>query len=210
MVVILGASSLNHAINRLSGKTKKLFRKTVVAIPGLSLNYNAINKRKTVQFQLNNPLKNVDVILWHDLINNSITAHANNNNCPISLEKLLQIIKSIDNRIKAIIYCQRHGTSNIYNRLKDLPVVIVDIIKDILPRRKVRERQIVEKYKSLHLEPKLEYSLLSVVFKFINNPERIILQKRPKNLISVDVWQGKGRIEVRFTFRTSSWASSFC
>ena len=40
--------------------------------------------------------------------------------------------------------------------------------------------QIVGKYKGLHLESELEYRLLSVVFKYINNPEQIIIQKRPK------------------------------
>ena len=137
-------------------------------------------RKKSIQFQLYNPLKNLEYILWPDLINNSLTSHASNNNCPISLENLLQIIKSYDNRIKAIIYCQRHCTSNIYNRLKDLRFVIVDIIKDILLRRKTKVRQIVGKYKALHFVLELEYRLLSVVFKYINNPERIILQERPK------------------------------
>ena len=58
----------------------------------------------------------------------------------------------------------------------------MDIIKDILPRKKVRDRQIVENYISLRLEPELEDRLISVVIKYVNNPDEIILQKRSKKL----------------------------
>ena len=115
-------------------------------------------------------------------MNNSFTAHTNKINSPVCLENYSKLFKFFDNRVKVILYCRRHGTSNIYNRLKDLPFVIVDIIKNNLPRREVGDRQVNKNYKYLHLESELEYGLLSVVFKYINNPERIILRKRPKKL----------------------------
>ena len=69
----------------------------------------------------------------------------------------------------------------------------VDINKDILPRRKTGDWQIVGKNKALYLEPELEYRLLSVVFKYINSRERIILQKNQRNLINVDVERGRAK-----------------
>ena len=80
MVVNLGASSSSHRINRLSKKKQKRYSVKLIAIPGLRFNYNAISKRKRgLLLQLNNPLKNVEVILWHVLINNSLPTPASGN-----------------------------------------------------------------------------------------------------------------------------------
>ena len=142
------------------------------------------------------------------MIIKSLIAHANNNKCPISLEKILQIIKSYDNRVRAIIYCHWHGTSNVYNRVKDLPFVIVDINNDILPRRKARDKQIVKNTNLSISNPNSNIDYFPLYWNISTILTEIISKKRQRNLINADVERKKAKLfEVSCTFTTGSWAS---
>ena len=52
MSFILAASSLFHAIKTLPQALQDHYKKGIYALPGLSLNPNALKLRKTAQFQL--------------------------------------------------------------------------------------------------------------------------------------------------------------
>ena len=92
---VLGASSLDDALLSLNKWTQKQLIKSVLAIRGLSLNPFATNARKTVLFYLNNSLKSQQVILWHDVFNNSVSSHSSNNNRLLAPPNLLKTFSSI-------------------------------------------------------------------------------------------------------------------
>ena len=79
MVFLLGASSLLSAYNMLNYRKK--INGPFFAAPGLSLNHK--DKLKNVNYLLQNKHGKLnrkrDVVLWHDVINNSITPHKSNN-----------------------------------------------------------------------------------------------------------------------------------
>ena len=104
---VLGASSLDDALLSLNKRTQKQLKKSVLAKRGLSLNHFATNARKRVQFYLKNSLKFQQDILWHDVINNSVSNHPSNNNRPLSPSELVEHLLNYRHQILAVVYCQR-------------------------------------------------------------------------------------------------------
>ena len=89
MLQIVGDSSLAQAIDSLDEDENREVRKEVYAYSGLSLNFrNIFSDKKAINF-INLPRNcNKNIVLWHDLINNSITDHKNNDGEPLSPAEL--------------------------------------------------------------------------------------------------------------------------
>ena len=97
-------------------------------------------------------LKNrVDIVCWHDVIINSITPHKSNGNQPLSVEQLLEILRKHPQKFAAIIYCQRFGTPNISDKLRTLNMLIVDVKKKFLSKRKQKHLQSQTKLRNFTL-----------------------------------------------------------
>ena len=76
MVFILGASSLHHSLGKWSQVTnRKLIDKNIIAVPGLNLHTGSQAKLKVVQNRLGEIPVGETIILWHDVIKNSITKY---------------------------------------------------------------------------------------------------------------------------------------
>ena len=115
MVVIIGASSLCRTLDSIPYKTKKLIVRSCFSVPGLSFNDKAINRHKILQNLLTRgSLSKVNnIIVWHDVINISISPHRCNNYQPSSIDQLIENLLLFKDRIKAIVYCRRLGTGDI-------------------------------------------------------------------------------------------------
>ena len=74
---IIGASSLYKALQSLKNDEKRKISAHITAIPGLSLNPRVQNPLKSlVNLLQKGRLSRIDnLILWHDLVNNTITKH---------------------------------------------------------------------------------------------------------------------------------------
>ena len=48
-----------------------------------------------------------NVIIWHDVINDSLSKHRSNNDNPFTPESLIEILKEYKNKISAIVYIHR-------------------------------------------------------------------------------------------------------
>ena len=99
-VFILAASSLHHALETLTREEKEQFDNKVYSIPGLSLNLNTKNPKKVVQNLLSKDLagKN-DIVIWHDVRNNSISRHDSNNFCSLSVRELIEVLKGFQDKL---------------------------------------------------------------------------------------------------------------
>ena len=112
MVFILGASSLDHALRKLSAPSQKRVKETCFTKPGLSFNFNARDSQKTIQYYLHHFLSNrKDLVIWHDAINNSISKHRSNNNRSLSTDQLKEPFFEIQGEYYrfCILSPQRYG-----------------------------------------------------------------------------------------------------
>lgn len=182
MVFILGASSLHHALESLPHKTKLRYSKTVFTLPGLSLNPGLRNPRKTVQFLLKKFFHNrCDIIIWHDVLNNSISKHVSSNYTCLSNAQLLSTLNDFSSKVKALVYCRRDGTPDIYSSLKG-KFLTLNVVKDIISKRKAKDKSLLKNYRSLHQKHELELKTLSIILHYSDNLNRILSKSQPKRL----------------------------
>ena len=75
----IAASSMHHALKIFSPASQKRVSQSCIAFPGSSFNHNAVNFRKTCQYQFDHYLFNRnDMVIWHEAVNNSISRHHSN------------------------------------------------------------------------------------------------------------------------------------
>ena len=157
MVFILAASSLHHVIKTLPQALKDHHKNRNYALPGLSVNPNALKVRKTAQFQLSHFFRDEKrLVIWHDVVNNSLSLHRSNNNKPLTPSQLIVVLEKYQESIEAIVYCPREGTPDNYNQLKRSTPVTIHFVKDIVSRRKQKDPSFPKEYTALHHKPALE------------------------------------------------------
>ena len=89
MVFILGAISFHHALRILILPLPKRAKETCFIKPGLNLNFNAKETQKTIQFYMHHFLSSrIDLVIWHDSINNSTSKQSSKINRILSTELL--------------------------------------------------------------------------------------------------------------------------
>ena len=84
----------------------------------LSFKNNLLNQGKTLRRLLEySPLKEKKVVVWHDVVNNTISSHRTNNYRPAGVEELTNSLKSKRQQILAIVYRRRKGTPDLFKQL---------------------------------------------------------------------------------------------
>ena len=175
---ILAASSLHHALKKLSPASQKRVSQSCLAIPGLSFNHNAVNVRKTCQYQLDHYLLNrTDIVIWHDAVNNSISRHRSNNFNALTPNQLKKILLNYKRNIYAIVYCKRVVTEDIYSKLKESGILVINIVTDLISRRKQNLTELGQKYLELHQDPSLELKTFTILRRYSKNLKYIISKK---------------------------------
>ena len=110
-----------------------------------------------------------EVIIWHDIINNSISKHRSNNYRAISVEKLLQILRDFKHRIEAVVYCRREGAPDTFRKLFESKIIILDVKSNLLSHRKSKDFIVLHDLKQTHPSTELEAQLLSTVWRHRKN-----------------------------------------
>ena len=175
---ILAASSLHHALKKLSPASQKRVSQSCLAIPGLSFNHNAVNVRKTCQYQLDHYLLNrTDIVIWHDAVNNSISRHRSNNFNALTPNQLKKILLKYIRNIYAIVYCKRVGTEDIYSKLKESGILVINIVTDLISRRKQNLTELGQKYLELHQDPSVELKTFTILRRYSKNLKYIVSKK---------------------------------
>ena len=179
LMLIIAASSLHHSLEKWKNIKKRL-RREVIAVPGLSLNPCAANPRKTVQFLVRKFIfpYNEKFLLWHDVVNNSISPHKSNYHCPLSGSELTKQITKLEN-CQGVVYCPRKGSPNIYPLLKKLKIPVLHVTRELLSQRKRQDKKLLAKYEALHQEPAFEIKTLSIIRKQ-NWQLRQLIKKKKK------------------------------
>ena len=170
---IFGASSLAAALNTLRGGVFQR-RRDLTALPGLHLIQSSAKfLHKTLQHQLRFALRfrshtnkhqsRIKIIIWHDVINNSLTPHSSNFNNPLSPTALIQELLALPCDIAAVVYCQRKGSPDVFQLLRQ-SLLVISPVRHLLSHRKQHNPDLVQQYSVRHLAVHLElkiYFLLS-------------------------------------------------
>ena len=160
MVFILTASSLHHAIETLTIEEKTRYNDKIFSIPGLRLNPNIKNPKKIVQNLLLKDLsETTDIVIWHDVLNNSISKHESRHFRPLTVSQMLDILNSFENKLRASVYCQRFRTPNILLNLKEIEkstnIKVFSIVGDFISTRKQKEPDFFKNLKRYTRAPRL-------------------------------------------------------
>ena len=188
---IFGASSFAAAIQSLPGGVFRR-REHITALPGLHLNHvSAKFPQKTLQFQLHqllrlsyttkSPPSCLQLITWHDVINNSLTPHSSNYHNPLSPEDLVHTLSALACDSVAIVYCQRTGSPDVFLLLWQ-SFLVLHPVKHLLSHRKQHNLSIVQQYRSLDLDIKIEFHIFFLLSRHIHNLTSLPKKKtRPNN-----------------------------
>ena len=142
----------------------------VLAAPGLSLNPNTLNRGKNLRILLEQqPLASKQIILWHDVLNNSISSLRTNNYTPCPLDGLLAYLQSKRRQISAIVYCRRTGTPDIFEDLRKTEKIVIKTTGNLISRSKRQNPAVLRKYLQLHQSIELELKSLRVVLSHRDN-----------------------------------------
>ena len=131
-----------HAVNSLPYSTKKtVFRESDIG-SGFFFKRNSKNSTKSARNQLpkRHLRKNKNLVLWHDLINYTMSSHKSNNYQHCSVPDFTIILRPNKDRLSALVYCQPIVTKDIFQKLLKSRVLVLSITKRFFSRRKKRRR----------------------------------------------------------------------
>ena len=132
MVFIIGASRLYPALEKLGQEEKTLKKHNIFTLPWLGLKYYSKNPRKVVKNLLAEELKGKnELVIWHDVLNSSISAHASNSNLPLIIFELLKELNSCNDWLRGLVYCPLDRTSDIFNIFNQKDFSTMNIVKDL-------------------------------------------------------------------------------
>ena len=148
--------------------------------PGLSFCHK--DSLKNLSFLLSHgALRNKsDIVLWHDLINNTISPHSSNNKKPWTTERLVSELENYKNQIAAVVYCRRTKTPDISKELTTAGVLVIEVRRHLLSDRKVNNPWYKKEIKKIHPHVGVEINLLYTVLKHQNKLRSLVIQKRFK------------------------------
>ena len=165
MYYFVGASSLHKTLYSWDYRAKAPYIQRSFTLPGLSFNPQARNQLKVLQNLLVRGCleKRRKLIISHDVISNSLSAHKSNNYEPCSMEFLCQILKIFKDNIAAVLYCKRFGLRNVYKQLSETGITIIDVRKRLISKRKQKNPKYVQKLGLVHPPTSLESCLAKTI-----------------------------------------------
>ena len=120
------------------------------------------------------------MIIWHDVINTSICKHKSNFYRALSVIDLVNVLKSYQHRIRALVYYQRNRTPDIFLQLEETNILVLNVEKDFISLRKHKDLDYLQNLKALHQSPDIELKHLKLVLKNENDLSQITARSRPK------------------------------
>ena len=118
------------------------------------------------------------------MLYNSISKHESNNFRPLTVSQLLDILNTFENELKALVYCHRFRTPNIYYILKELEnstnIKEFSIVGDFISTRKQKDPDFLKKLKALHQSPEIEIKHIDFILRKESELDAITDKSRPK------------------------------
>ena len=179
--IIIGANSLHQALQTRGPQPQQkaeTLSANVYSDTGICLHPLERDPKKSLQ----NIIKGFDYgqefIVWHDVINNTITDHPFDPLTPLSSAQLLKEIRVLKQTV-GVVFCEREGAPGIQSELKTLNKPVVNVANKIISNSKQKDSSQTNEYNELHQQHSLEIQSLEIV---INNGIDLnrLLKKRKK------------------------------
>ena len=182
MVLIVGANCLDNAYKNLSYTTRKRLKKDIIAIRGQSLNPKSISLLKIHQNLLKKRfLESKKIIIWHDVVSNSISKHRSNRDSPCEIDELLEILNGPKQNIEAILYCRRLGSPNLFQQLKETGILILDVKRRLTSTRKGNNPDFSADLAANHPQSSTDIKLIRTVLENEDNLRSLVRKRRSKS-----------------------------
>ena len=125
---------------------------------------------------------NTKIIFWHYIINNTVTSLKSDNRTPLNGDQLKVEIERLQRKVDVvgIVYCVREDAPDVYNKLKETEIPVLHIVKNLLSRRKQKDKKVLKKYSKLHLDLFLELKTLFSIVRNNGDLKRICKKKNSK------------------------------
>ena len=177
-LVFVGASSLHGAIRSLPNYWVGNLNHCFFTRPGLSWKRHPVHQ--SVQEILRGSAQGHKVVIWDDSIGNSLSFHPRKKTPALTADELLEEIRPFKDRIAAILYIQREGTENVFERLRELDTLILHSLKNLSSKRQQRTEGFEERLSVVHPEHQLELHKVELIIRNHQNLRNLIQQKRSK------------------------------
>ena len=113
-----------------------------------------------------------------------LSKHESNKFRDLSVLDLIETLKSLQDKLCALVYCQRNRTPYIFEELKVLQIdhdfKAFSIVEDFISVKKQKDPEILKQFKALHQSPELELKNLDLVLRKQNQLPTIFDKSRPK------------------------------
>ena len=103
-----------------------------------------------------------------------MSKHRSNNDNPLTLERLIEILNEYKNKISAIVYVHRQNTPNVYGRLVETGILIIDVTKPLISKSKANDKELIRKLKLIHPPEFLEIKNLRIFRRYFPNLSELI------------------------------------
>ena len=178
MIKIVGASSLYHSIKKLEQSEQDKLADPVHCFAGLNLDPSTSNY--CLDYLTSTLLRNCKIVLWHDLLNNTITSHPKKGNIPQTIEELIATLKTITN-LFCVVTCQRKGASYIFdNLLNSIDCYVIDVTKHIFSASERIDESFIAEYRKRHQAADTESKALATVLHYFPDFNRIFKKRGTK------------------------------
>ena len=118
------------------------------------------------------------------MLYNSISKHESNNYRALTVGQLLKKLKSIENKLRALVSCDRFRTPNILPDLKEIGKItnikVFSIVDDFISTRKQKDPDFLKKLKALHQSPEIELNYIDFFKRKESKLNTIANKSRPK------------------------------
>ena len=82
---------------------------------------------------------------------------------------MIDELKTIQDKLWALVYCQRYRTPYIFDALNELKtdhnIEVFNIVKDFISTKKQKDPELLKKYRALHQSPELELKSLDFILR---------------------------------------------
>ena len=182
MVLLVGASCFDNAYSNLSYTSRKQLKKDIIAIRGLSFNPKSIDPLKVLQNVLKKGfLESKKVLIWHDVVSNTISYHRSKRDDPCEIDKLLKILTGLKMNVEAILNCRRLGSPDMIQQPKETGNLILDVKRWLISTRKRNNRDIAADLAAIDPQSSTDIKLIRTVLRSKDNLRSLAKKKRSKS-----------------------------
>ena len=122
------------------------------------------------------------------MLHNSICTHKSNNYYPLSVPDLINVLKTLQDKLSSLVHCQRDRTPDIFDALKELEksnsIQVFSIVKDFTSVRKQNSPDLLNQLKPIHQRSGSELKNIDFILRKVIVPQ-LPLKTDKNDLVSV-------------------------